>query len=70
MENEFIVEVDASSYGIGGILKQKVDEKELIVKNVSTTLNTAEKNYSTIEKEFLAIVFTLKELKHYFFSIL
>ncbi len=68
MERNFIIEVDASNLGIGGVLKQLHEDQELIVKHVSRTLNAAEKNYSTIEKELLSIIFTLKEFKHYLFK--
>ncbi len=59
MERNFIIDVDASNLRIGGVLKQLHEDQELIVKHVRRTLNAAEKNYSTIEKELLLIIFTL-----------
>ncbi|KAK2971279.1 hypothetical protein RJ640_001305 [Escallonia rubra] len=51
-----IVETDASDIGYGGILKQKVDGKEQLVRFTSGHWNTAQQNYSTIKKEILSIV--------------
>lgn len=51
-----IIETDASDYGYGGILKQRKDSKEQLVRFTSGTWNDAQKNYSTIKKEILAIV--------------
>ncbi len=64
-EKQFIIESDASNIGIEGILKQNGKDKELIVRHTSRTLKGAEKNYSTIEKELLAIIFCLTKFKHY-----
>jgi hypothetical protein len=51
-----IIETDASDYGYGGILKQRKESKEQLVRFTSGTWNDAQKNYSTIKKEILAIV--------------
>ncbi|KAK2969373.1 hypothetical protein RJ640_028762 [Escallonia rubra] len=51
-----IVETDASDIGYGGILKQKIDGKEQLVRFTSGHWNTAQQNYSTIKKEILSIV--------------
>ncbi|KAK2975741.1 hypothetical protein RJ640_022747 [Escallonia rubra] len=51
-----IVETDASDIGYGGILKQKVDGKEQLVRFTSGHWNNAQQNYSTIKKEILSIV--------------
>ncbi len=62
---QFILEVDVSNIGVGGILKQLVDDKELTVRYASRSLKPAERNYSTIERELLAIVYSIKEFRHY-----
>ena len=53
-----IVETDASDIGYGGILKQlnPNTQKEELVRFTSGVWKTAQKNYSTIKKEILAIV--------------
>ncbi len=65
LEEKFIIESDASEIGIGGILKQFYNGKERIVRHVSRMLKPAEKNYATVEKELLAVVYCISELKHY-----
>ena len=63
----FRLSTDASNIGISAILSQ-TDEtgKELYVIGYrSRTLRGAEINYSTIEKEMLAIVFGLKKFDYY-----
>ena len=64
---QFRLSTDASNIGISAILSQ-IDEtgKELYVIGYrSRTLRGAETNYSTIEKEMLAIVFGLQKFDYY-----
>ena len=60
-----IVETDASHIGYGGILKQRKDPKstEQLVRYYSGTWNSAQKNYSTIKKEVLAIVLCITKFQ-------
>ena len=51
-----IVETDASGIGYGGILKQRIDNQERLVRYTLGTWNNAQLNYSTIKKEILSIV--------------
>ncbi|WJZ89861.1 hypothetical protein VitviT2T_009049 [Vitis vinifera] len=55
-----IVETDASDIGFGGILKQRSNNQELLVRFTSGTWNHAQLNYSTIKKEILSIEFLLR----------
>ena len=48
---------DASDYAIGAVLGQKMDRTLQVICYVSRTLNDAQLNYATTEKELLAIVF-------------
>jgi hypothetical protein len=41
----FIVDTDASNFGIGGVLSQVQDGQERVIAYYSKTLNKAEKNY-------------------------
>ena len=52
---------DASDYAIGAVLGQRVDKLPHVICYASKTLNDAQLNYSTTEKEFLAVVFALEK---------
>ncbi|XP_061706699.1 uncharacterized protein K02A2.6-like isoform X1 [Cydia pomonella] len=65
---------DASSRGISGVLTQPGDRsdaggaRERPVAYVSRSLNDAERNYSQIDKEALAIVFSLQKLHQFLYG--
>jgi transposase InsO family protein len=64
----FILTTDASGYAIGGILSQGPVGKDLPVSYTSRILNTAEQNYSTIEKECLAIIYCINHFRPYLYG--
>ncbi|XP_054267309.1 uncharacterized protein K02A2.6-like [Macrosteles quadrilineatus] len=61
-----LVSADASSYGLGGLLLQKHhDGKFRPVSYISRSLTEAEKSYSNIEREALAITWACDKLRDY-----
>ena len=61
----FEIMCDASDYAIGAVLGQKEDKKAFVIYYASKTLDSAQANYTTTEKEFLAVVFALEKFKSY-----
>ena len=56
---------DASIHAVGAVLGQRVDKKPIAIYYASKTLGGAQVNYSTTEKELLAIVFALEKFRSY-----
>jgi len=65
---DFILTCDASGYAIGGVLSQGFIGKDLPILYTSRVLNSAEQNYSTIEKECLAIVYCVNYFRPYLYG--
>ena len=61
----FEVMCDASDFAIGAIFGQREDGKPYVIYYVNKTLNKAQKNYTTTEKELLAVVFALDKFHAY-----
>ena len=64
-EKPIVLVTDSSAYGIGAVLCHKIEGKERPVTFASHTLNTAERNYSQLEKEALALVYGLRQFHDY-----
>ncbi|CAN6695147.1 unnamed protein product [Malus baccata var. baccata] len=56
---------DASDYALGAVLGQRKEKKPHVIYYASRTLNDAQLNYSTTEKELLAVVFALDKFRSY-----
>ncbi|RVW77473.1 Retrovirus-related Pol polyprotein from transposon 17.6 [Vitis vinifera] len=56
---------DASDFAIGAVLGQREDGKPYVIYYASKTLNEAQRNYTTTEKELLAVVFALDKFRAY-----
>ena len=57
----FEVMCDASDFAIGVVLGQREDGKPYVVYYASKTLNEAQRNYTTTEKELLVVVYAFKK---------
>lgn len=67
-QQTFYVTSDASDVAIGAILSQIVNDEDLPIAYASRVLNDAERHYSTVEKELLAIVWSVKRFRPYLFG--
>ena len=56
---------DASDFAIGAVLGQKQEKTFQVINYASRTLNDAQLNYATTEKELLAIVFAFDKFRPY-----
>lgn len=64
----FILQTDACDSGIAAVLMQLVEGVEYPIRFISRKLNNPEKKYSIIEKECLAIVWSVKKLHEYLYG--
>ncbi|CAM8988278.1 unnamed protein product [Rhodiola kirilowii] len=64
-DQPFEIMCNASDYAVGAVLGQKVDKKPVVIYYASRTLDAAQRNYSTTEKELLAVVFALEKFRSY-----
>ena len=61
----FEIMCDASDYEVGAILGQRLDKKPKAIWYTSKTLIEAQINYTTTEKELLAVVYVLEKFWPY-----
>ena len=61
----FEIMCDASDYVVGAVLRQCRDKQHYAISYASKTLTEPQLNYTTTEKELLAIVFAMDKFRSY-----
>lgn len=61
----FILQCDASSYGLGCVLSQEIDGKEKVICYLSRALTKNELKFSVTEKELLCVIWACEKLRCY-----
>ena len=56
---------DASGYAVGAVMGQRKEKLFYVIHYASKVLNDAQSNYTTTEKELLAIVYALEKFRAY-----
>nr|GEY04837.1 reverse transcriptase domain-containing protein [Tanacetum cinerariifolium] len=64
-DQPFELMCDASDYAVGAVLGQKIEKHFRPIHYASKTMNQAETNYTTIEKEMLAVVYAFEKFLSY-----
>lgn len=67
-DKQIIVASDASPYGVGAVLSHEINGNEKPVMFASSSLTAAQKNYSQIHREALAIMFAVKKFHNYIYG--
>ena len=64
----FYIRSDASDKGFGAILEQIHNGTEVVVAYASKAITSSQSNWSTIEKDTFAIVWSVKYFRHYLYG--
>jgi hypothetical protein len=61
----FEIMCDASDYAVGAVLSQSKHKKHYAISYTCKTLTGPQLNYTTMEKELLAVVFAIEKFRSY-----
>ncbi|GJT43839.1 reverse transcriptase domain-containing protein [Tanacetum coccineum] len=64
-DQPFELMCDASDYAIGAVLGQRIEKHFRAIHYASKTMTEAESNYTTMEKEMLAVVYAFEKFRSY-----
>nr|GFC59480.1 reverse transcriptase domain-containing protein [Tanacetum cinerariifolium] len=64
-DQPFELMCDASDFAVGAVLRQRIEKHFRPIHYASKTMNHAEINYTTTEKEMLAVVYTFEKFRSY-----
>ena len=64
----YILDTDASGFGVGAVLSQEQQGVERVVAYYSKTLSPPERNYCVTRREILATVRAFKHFKPYLYG--
>ena len=67
-DDMFVLDTDASAFGVGAVLSQIQDGQEKVIAYGSKTLSRSQMGYCTTYRELLAVVTFVKQFRHYLYG--
>ena len=64
-EGRYIIDTDASDFAMGAVLQQEQHGTVRVIAYANKTFDAAERQYCTTRKELAAVIYALKEFRHY-----
>ena len=64
-EGRYIIDTDASDFAMGAVLQQEQNGVVRVIAYASRTFDAAHRAYCTTRKELAAVIYALKEFRHY-----
>ncbi|KAG5870186.1 hypothetical protein JTB14_032478 [Gonioctena quinquepunctata] len=61
----FVLQTDASAFGLGAVLSQTRGDEDMVICYLSRSLTKQERNFSTTERECLAVLWAVEKLRPY-----